>query len=227
MPLIEIAILPCLSRDLTVEDDRLEAAAPAFGLAHAFPSATLARTLGFLNVSKTHFLSLVERRTGVRLASRRRSGHESGAWRHRPEHAPLWKAMAVPHRTDQPPLLDDRQLVEIFDNASYGGQLAIAGKIDPRDIAPGAFNAAAITLEGRFQIGIIDYLWGSGHSVTFDGRLTVDLRWGQAGPAPGIPFDSVCGFTTDYFRFTRMAPAAPLSGGRLWHAEPARKCLAA
>jgi hypothetical protein len=66
MSTYEIAILPCLPCYQTIEDDRLEASAPAFGLAHVMPNAALGRTLTFLNVSKGHFLDLIEERGHTR-----------------------------------------------------------------------------------------------------------------------------------------------------------------
>lgn len=76
----------------------------------------------------------------------------------------------------------------------------------------------ALRLSGRFQIGIIDYVWGSGHTVTWDGALTVDLTNGQAGNAPGYSFNDTCDFAIDWFRF-RMVARAELPKGKLWHAE--------
>ena len=217
MPAREIAILPCLPRLMNIEDDRLEASAPCFGLAHVMPNAALARTLSFLNVSKDHFLDLVEARTGIRPTDRRPAATDSGPWRHRHELASAWRALSVKADENQPQLLDDGQLIELFDNASYGGHLAIAGCVHGDFCLP-APPCAALRISGRFQIGIIDYLWGSGHSITFDGSLTVDMRGGQAGPAPGIPFDDVCGFATDWFRIDMVARASLPSGVR-WIAE--------
>ena len=217
MPPYEIAILPCLPQHQTIEDDRLEASAPAFGLAHVLPNAALARTLSFLNVSKGHFLDLIEDRGHIRPTDRRPDPHNAGPWRHRHELAPAWRSLQVKADESQPQLLSDAQLIEIFDNASYGGHLAIAGKVHG-DVCLPAAPCIALTIRGRFQIGIIDYLWGSGHSVTFDGSLTIAMRGGQAGPAPGIRFDDVCGFAADWFRIDIVARAR-LPRGLRWHAE--------
>ena len=62
----EIAILPCLSAGLSVEDEMLEKTAPSFGLEYAMPNDMLARVLGFLNVSKPKFLALVAQRKGIK-----------------------------------------------------------------------------------------------------------------------------------------------------------------
>ncbi len=221
MPRREIAILPCLPQFMNIEDDRLEASAPCFGLAHVLPNSALARTLTFLNVSKGHFLDLVETRTGIRPTDRRPDIGNTGPWRHRHEHASSWRALRVKASKSQPPLLSDTQLVELFDNASYGGHLAIAGCVHDDFRLPSP-PYAAISVRGRFQIGIIDYLWGSGHSVTFDGQLTLDMRGGQAGPPPGIPFDDVCGFAADWFRID-MVSRATLPRGMRWVAEPAAR----
>jgi len=218
MPSREIAILPCLPLHQTVEDDRLEACAPAFGLAHALPNATLARTLTFLNVSKGHFLDLVEERGHIRPTDRRPDPTDSSPWRHRHELAPAWRALQVKADENRPQLLTDEQLVEVFDNATHGGHLAIGGKVHGDFCLP-APPHAALTIRGRFQVGIIDYLWGSGHSVAFDGSLTLDMRSGQAGPPPGIPFDDVCGFAADWFRIDMVA-RAELPRGVRWLAEP-------
>lgn len=213
----EIAILPCLPQGLTCEDDRLEASAPSFGLAHTYPNAALARTLSFLNVSKGHFLDLVEERTGVRPTDRRPRADANSSWRHRHELADAWRELKTKADENLPQLLSDKQLVEIFDNASYGGHLAIAGTVH-EDFCLPAPPYEALTIRGRFQIGIIDYLWGSGHSVSFEGSLTLDMRGGQAGPPPGIPFDDVCGFSEDWFRIDMVARAT-LPRGIRWSAE--------
>jgi len=212
----EISILPCLPAGLSVEDEMLSATAPSFGLQHVYPSAALARVLGFLNISKAQFLALVESRKGIKLTSSKEHGPDTGAWRHRPENAHLWRALKVPHNPALPQLLDDDEIVEIFDNASYGGQLAIAGMVDADFCLPSA-PWPALRLSGRFQIGIIDYVWGSGHTVTWDGALTVDLGNGQAGDAPGYSFNDTCDFALDWFRFASVE-RAELPGGKRWHA---------
>ena len=129
----------------------------------------------------------------------------------------MWRSMKVTHDPRRPQLLDDDEIVEIFDNASYGGQLAIAGMVDADFCLPKA-PYPALRLGGRFQIGIIDYVWGSGHTVTWDGALTVDMRHGQAGDAPGYAFNDVCDFSIPYFRFDMVA-RAELPGGARWHEE--------
>lgn len=213
----EVAIMPCLPTGLSVEDEMLERTAPGFGLQYAMPNAALARVLSFLNISKPNFIALVKRRKGIDLLSAKEHGSDTGAWRYRPEYAPRWKALKVKHDQYRSQLLDDDEIVEIFDNANYGGQLAIAGMVEADFCLPkGPYPA--LRLSGRFQIGIIDYVWGSGHSVTWDGALTVDLSQGQAGDAPGYTFNEVCDFSIDYFRFNMIARADVPRGAR-WHAE--------
>lgn len=215
----EIAVLPCLPAGLSVEDSYLQPVAPSFGLEYAMPNDALARTLGFLNISKRRFLDIVQDRRGINLTSAKAGqGSGTGAWRHRGEYAGDWRSMKVAHNLKLPALITDDQLVEMMENASYGGQLAIAGYVDADFCSPRQMSA--VQLSGRFQIGIIDYIWGSGHSITFDGTLTVDLTQGQIGGAPGYPFDSVCDFCVDYFRFRTLA-SAELPKGRRFEAVPA------
>jgi hypothetical protein len=213
----EIAALPCLPAGLSVEDEMLQSTAPSFGLQYARPDAALARVLSFLNISKPKFIALVKRRKGIDLLSIKEHGSDTGGWRYRPENAPLWRAMKVKHDPYSGQLLDDDEIVEIFDNATYGGQFAIAGMVDANFCLP-AGGYSALRLSGRFQIGIIDYVWGSGHSVTWDGALTVDLSQGQIGDAPGYTFNEVCDFSIDYFRFNMIA-RAPLKRGTRWMEE--------
>jgi len=221
----EIAILPCLHADLSVEDERLEANAPSFGLEHARPNAMLGRVLGFLNVSKPAFLAMVEKHRGIKLTSGKKHGTSTGPWRYRPDDAAAWRALKVTHDPSQPQLLDDNEIVEIFDNASYGGQLAMAGMVDANFCLPKA-PYPALRLTGRFQIGIIDYIWGSGHTVTWDGELTVDMTEGQAGDPMGYEFNDVCDFTVSYFRFGMIA-RADLPAGTRWHASRTPRLAAA
>lgn len=213
----EIAILPCLPPSLTIEDEMLEATAPSFGLAHVRPNAMLARVLTFLNVSKGHFLDLVEEKTGIRPSNPKPDPNNTGPWRHRHELAADWRTITVKADENRPQLLSDAELTEVFDNATYGGQLAIAGTIDGNFCLP-ATPLTGLTVWGRFQIGIIDYVWGSGHAITFDGKLTLDMRSGQAGSAPGYSFNSVCDFMPDYFAFDFVG-RADVPRGLRWHAE--------
>ena len=214
----EIAILPCLPAGLSVEDQYLTRTAPSFGLQFAEPNAALAGMLGFLNISKKRFFDLVAERRGINLRSSKPQGTEAGPWRHRGEYAANWRSLVVPHNSKRPQLLTDDQLVEVMDNASYGGVLAIAGYVDADFCLPR--NLTAVTVTGRFQVGIIDYIWGSGHTVTFDGSLTVDLTAGQIGDAPGYAYDSGCDFVVDYFRFRSLARAT-LPAGQRFDAQPA------
>ena len=214
----EIAVLPCLPAGLSVEDSYLEKTSPCFDLQFVRPNDALARTLSFLNVSKRHYLDLVIARRGINLLSSKPQGEGTGAFRYRGEYAAAWRALKVAHDPKQPALLTDDQLVEVMENASYGGQLAIAGYV-PRDFClPRATRAVRLT--GRFQIGIIDYIWGSGHTVTFDGSLIVDLGEGQIGDAPGYAYDSGCDFVVSYLRFDTGVPA-DLLRGRRFEAVPA------
>ena len=221
----EISILPCLPAGLSVEDEMLASQAPSFGLQHVYPNAALARVLGFLNISKPQFLALVESRKGIKLTSSKAHGPDTGPWRHRPENAPLWRAFKVRHDPALPQLLEDDEIVEIFDNASYGGQLAIAGMVDADFCLPRA-PYPALRLSGRFQIGIIDYVWGSGHTVTWDGELTVDMREGQAGDPMGYAFNDVCDFSIPYFRFSMIA-RAELPVNTRWQASRSPRLAAA
>jgi len=213
----EIAILPCLPAGLSVEDEYLTRTAPSFDLQFAEPNAALARTLGFLNISKKRFLDLVVERRGIDLRSSKPQGEGTGPWRHRGEYAAAWRSLVVPHDPKRPQLLTDDQFVEILENASYGGVFSIAGYVDADFALPRGL--AAVTVTGRFQVGIVDYIWGSGHTVTFDGSLTVDLTRGQIGDAPGYAYDGTCDFVVDYFRFRTLARAS-LDPGERFRAEP-------
>jgi hypothetical protein len=208
----EIAVLPCLPAGLSVEDSYLERTAPSFGIEFVRPNEAMARTLSFLNISKRQYLDLVIARRGIDLLSAEPQGSETGAWRYRPEYAADWRVMRVAHDPALPALLTDDELVEIMENAGYGGQLAIAGYVDVDLALPRAMRAARLT--GRFQIGIIDYIWGSGHTIGFDGSLTVDLSDGQIGDAPGYAFDGVCDFVVSHFRFDKIEPATLPPGCR-------------
>ena len=213
----ELAILPCLPAGLSVEDSYLERTSPSFGIEFARPNDAMARTLSFLNISKRQYLDLVIARRGIDLTSTKPQGTATDAFRYRPEYAADWRAMRVAHDPAQPALLTDDELVEVMENAGYGGQLAIAGYVDVNLAVPRAMRATRLT--GRFQIGIIDYIWGSGHTIGFDGSLTVDLSDGQIGDAPGYAFDGVCDFVVSHFRFDKIQPATLPTGCR-FIAEP-------
>ena len=213
----EIAVLPCLPAGFSVEDSYLEKTSPCFDLQFVRPNDALARTLSFLNISKRHFLDLVIARRGINLTSSKPQGTGTGAYRYRGEYAAEWRALKIAHDPKQPALLTDGQFVEIIENAGYGGQLAIAGYVDRDFCLPCVTSAVRLT--GRFQIGIIDYIWGSGHTIPFDGSLTVDLSHGQIGDAPGYAYDSGCDFVVSYFQFDKIIGSA-LPSGRRFIAEP-------
>ncbi|QYE37261.1 hypothetical protein KZX46_21760 (plasmid) [Polymorphobacter sp. PAMC 29334] len=213
----EIAILPCLPAGLSVEDQYLTKTAPSFDLQFAEPNAALAATLSFINISKKRFIDLVIERRGINLRSSKPQGSGTGPWRYRGEYAAAWRSLIVPHDPKRPQLLTDDQLVEVMENASYGGVLAIAGYVDTDFCLPR--EMPAVTVTGRFQVGIIAYIWGSGHTVTFDGSLTVDMTSGQIGDAPGCAYDEGCDFVVDYFRFRTLSRATLVRGER-FRAEP-------
>lgn len=221
----EIAVLPCLPRGLSVEDSFIERTAPSLDLQHVLPNDAFARTLGFLNISKKRYLDLVRDRRGINLLSSKRQGTETGAYGFEGRYAGQWKALKVAHNPKLPSLITDDDLVELIENAGYGGQLAIAGYVDANFCLPR--DMTAVRLTGRFQVGIIDYIWGSGHTQTFDGALTVDLSDGQIGNAPGYAFDDVCGFTVSYFRFNTLSRAELPKGHRFETVRAAPATLAA
>lgn len=75
-----------------------------------------------------------------------------------------------------------------------------------------------LRLSGTMQIGIIDYIWGSGHSITHRGDLLVDGRSTRIDLAHEIGFytyDNCCGFVLDYFRIDAATPSAMPDGARL------------
>ncbi len=216
----EIAVLPCLPAGLSVEDRTLQRSAPSFGPLYAMPDDAFADVLGFLNISKRDYLDGVRAKYGINLLGRDATDPQRGPWRSAP--AADWRALRVDHNRKRPALLTLEQLFEVMDNAGYGGQLAIAGYVDRDFCLPRQMTA--VTLIGKFQIGIVDYIWGSGHTVTFDGSLTVDLTRGQIGDAPGYPYDSGCDFVVDFFRFRSLA-RADLPDGVRFDAKPAPPTL--
>lgn len=221
----EIAVLPCLPAGLNVEDSFIERTSPCLDLQHVLPNDAFARTLGFLNISKTRYIDLVRARRGINLLSSRAQGTETGAFAFDGRYAGQWKAMKIADNPKLPSLITDDELVELIENAGYGGQLAIAGYVDANFCLPR--DMPAVRLSGRFQIGIIDYIWGSGHSQTFEGALTVDMSDGQIGTAPGYAFDEVCDFTVSYFRFNTISHAELPKGLRFEAMRAAPAALAA
>ena len=213
----EIAILPCLMRGESIEDVRLDRWAPAFGPVYALPNQAMARVLKVLNISTAAYVAAVNARYGINLRLSLAQGDERGPWAWRGEHAAGWRSMHI--RTDRcrPPLLSFDELFEVMENASYGGQFAVAARM-PADLLRATDWEQSLRLSGTMQIGIIDYLWGSGHSISHRGDLLIDGRSTRVDRASDIGFytyDSCCGFVLDYFRIDAVAPATIPHGARL------------
>ncbi len=117
----------------------------------------------------------------------------------------------------RPPLLSFDELFEVMENASYGGQFAVAARMSPALIRSTRWDRL-LRLSGTMQIGIIDYIWGSGHSVTHRGDLLIDGRHTRVDLARDVGFytyDSCCDFVLDYFRIDVVTPSAMPDGARL------------
>ncbi len=214
----EIAILPCLMRGESIEDVRLDRWAPAFGPVHALPNLAMARMLKVLNISTAAYVGAVKARYGINLRLSCPQGDERGPWAWCGDHAAGWRAMHVRADRRRHALLGFDELFEVMENASYGGQFAIAARMSA-DLFRATDWDQPLRLSGTVQIGIIDYLWGSGHSITHRGELLVDGRSTRVDRASDIgiyTYDSCCGFVLDYFRIDAAAPATMPSGARLW-----------
>lgn len=199
--LTEIAIMPCLPAGYSIEDRMLERAAPSFGPQFAVPNEAFASMLRVLNISKRAYVAAVFAKYGILLTSPTAQGNERGSWRWTGEYAAEWRSLNVRSSNDRPPLLSFDELFEIMENAGYGGQFAIAAHMD-LDLFNQTDWKRPIHLTGVVQIGIIDYLWGSGHTISHKGGMLIDSSHGTIGLAENFPyaFDSVCGFSHEYFR---------------------------
>lgn len=159
---IEVAILPCLARGLSVGDEYLERTAPSFGLRYATP-----------NDSKTRFIRLVRERTGVNLLSSKPELSSAGPGRGRAR-------LRGPDRRGRPSLITDDQLVEPMDNATSGGQFAMVGLVH-RNVLLGRLRAAVGHAWG-YSAG--HPTWERLNSDTFGG-LPLRHFGTKLGTAPG------------------------------------------
>jgi hypothetical protein len=213
----EIAILPCLMRGESIEDVRLDRWAPTFGPVYALPNDAMARMLSVLNISTAAYVVAVEARYGINLRSSRRQRSEPGPWAWRGDHACGWRAMHVRADRRRPPLLSFDELFEVMENASYGGQFAIAARMSA-DLIRSTRWDQPLRISGTMQIGIIDYIWGSGHSISHRGDLLIDgstFRIALANTIGFYTYDSCCDFMLDYFRIDGAAPTTMPDGVRL------------
>lgn len=136
-----------------------------------------------------------------------------------------WRSFEVSADPSRRALVTPEQVVELLDNASYGGVPVAYAYVSPKDVldlpwSDEAEGASALKLEpersgGRVFIGIHDFLNGSGHSVDVPGPVTLPLdhrcwhvdgeRFGRCG------IDSVYGLAKGVFRCrleaVQMAPA--------------------
>lgn len=215
---IEIGILPAVPRGLTYEDAMLTHWSPCFGPVNVFPNEQFAATLGFLGIGKSEYIAAIKARYGVDLRSSARStANGQGPWTWTGEYAPRWLALRVPRAPrGRPPILSIDDLFEIMENASYGGVLAIGGFASPSLVATARELRGTIRITGHVQIGIIDYLWGSGHSVCLKRPLRLDLADGQIIEERQMAYswDKSCGFVRTYYRFHTIEAAPPLGKQR-------------
>ena len=207
---IEIAILPALPTGLSIEDEMLDRvrSSEAFGPINVQPNSAFANTLRTINVSSSEYIEQVWRRYRVRLrrasAFRELTGNEE--WSR--ELAARWRKIRVRKRPSRAQLLSFDELFEIMENASYGGQFAIAAYA-PVNAMIEADWSKPVDLTGTVQIGIVDYLWGSGHTITHRGHLTIpgNIDHVHVAKHVGYTVDERCGFVRDYFRVDGIAAA--------------------
>jgi hypothetical protein len=212
---IEIAILPALTPGLSIEDERIESW--RHGDLHpttVIPNVAFARTLCTLNISSADYIRSVKSRYGCDL--RRPVDHASV----RPisdddrERAGMWRRLRVRSRRTQPTFMTMDELFEVLENASLGGQLAIAAKAPVADLIMADWSNG-VQLRGTVQIGIVDYLWGSGHSVSHTGGILLrDRERLYVARDLGHRFDDVCGLTSEYFNVERVTSTSVPVGRR-------------
>ena len=206
---IEIGILPTVPTGTHPLDCVLQHWSPVFGPCYVVPDERFASTLAVLGYSTAAYIQAVRTKYGLDLTSARDTdviGRGCYAWRG--EYGPRWKALSNGVRTNPrtAKMLELEQLFEIMENASYGGILSIAGYFARRDLTAARQAGPVIRVTGRKQIGIIDYVNGSGHSVTVADPVIVDIRQGQVIDAEemGYSWDGTCGFVRSYFQIDRI-----------------------
>ncbi len=208
---IELAILPTVPKSLSYEDCMLRHWGPNFEPKTVFPDQNFARTLEFLGISKAAYVKGILESYGVNLLASRRSKADDAQWTWTGEHAWRWPSLRVSIPRGTRPLLAVDQLFELMENASYGGVLAIAGYASPKLARRALAIAGPIRVTGKPQIGLIDFLWGSGHSVTVAAPLRLDMAGGQIidSSAMAYSWDESCGFVRSFYRFDDIAPCDP------------------
>jgi hypothetical protein len=215
---IEIAILPTVPSGLTYEDAMLHHWSPSFEPLSVLPCRHFAAMLAFLGITKTAYIEGVRQHYGVHLRSSARSTKRGdGPWTWTGEYAQRWRALTVPRPPrNATPILGIEALFEIMENASYGGVLAIAGFARPSLAARAGTLRGPIRISGQVQIGIIDFLWGSGHSQCLKQPLRLDLADGQVIEERQMAYswDRSCGFVRRYYRFDDIEPSADLGRHR-------------
>ncbi len=212
---IEIAILPALSLGLSVEDERIESW--SHGQLHpttVIPNYAFTQALRLINMSSARYMREVRTRYGVDL--KRAAGHAD----QRPvnndhrERAKLWQRLHVRHHPSQPVLMTFDELFEVLENASLGGQFAVAAKAPVGELIAADWTNG-VELRGTVQIDIVDYLWGSGHTVSHRGGIVLrDRERLHIARDVGHRFDDVCGFTCEYFSIHEVHPAGSRSHRR-------------
>jgi hypothetical protein len=181
------------------------------------PNCEMAATLNWLGIGKDDYRRAVFDAYGIDLYDPTPAAEERpDLWSWSGEQARAWQQLQVRCQSRDMAWLRAEQLVELLDNASYGGVLSIAGYAQTDQVEVALTGRGALRIEGRVQIGIIDYLWGSGHSIRLDQNHPIDLHDGKILTADRMchRWDSCCDFVRSMFRFEsleRIAEGHPVT----------------
>jgi len=191
------------------------------------PDENFKRLLSMVNVSADQFRDAVLLSYGKDLKNLS-AGEDAEDYKEEAMNALAaeWRAFQFEADPNRPALVTADQVVELLDNASYGGVPVVYGYVNPKAFlelpwdpeldGPTCEDTVQLVPErsnGRVLIGIHNFANGSGHSVdtTVPVILPLDFRnWHVDGVRHRYGIDSLYGLSNDIFYVSADAvPRAP------------------
>ena len=170
---------------LTAEDIMTQAIDRVQGPTTVLLNERLIRFFTLINLSKSDFLRYCREEQGVDLTDRIvPNGASEYRVKEDAERAKLWREASWDVVVGQPALVSPADAYEIIENATYGGVASLTVKVPlkwfvERDwtqgmtIEPQAIVDNKKTRMVAGQIGIHDFVWGSGHTITNDKTVVI------------------------------------------------------
>ena len=172
------------------------------GVDTVVPDESFARFLRLINMSSDEFLATAidlrddDLRKGPDLPP---SPNDSYDIRQRRAYAEIWRTFHVAKDLDRPALLSPKEVVDIVENASYGGVPVFVCRVPLKDFLS-RDPAKPATFSGGGFVGLHDFLNGSGHIEQPRHPLTIpNLMGWKVASLRRNTIDDVHGIVDSYY----------------------------